>query len=71
MRKFFILIGILIVLLLILIFNIFPTNKISEDEINKMVRMYANEIKDLDKQINTMNEEIIDIKKEIRKLKKK
>ena len=36
-----------------------------------MVRMYANEIKDLDKQINTMNEEIIDIKKEIRKLKKK
>ena len=67
----FILIGILIVLLLILIFNIFPTNKISEDEINKMVRMYANEIKDLDKQINTMNEEIIDIKKEIRKLKKK
>ena len=67
----FILIGILIVLLLILIFNIFPTNEISEDEINKMVRMYANEIKDLDKQINTMNEEIIDIKKEIRKLKKK
>ena len=67
----FILIGILIVLHLILIFNIFPTNEISEDEINKMVRMYANEIKDLDKQINTMNEEIIDIKKEIRKLKKK
>ena len=67
----FILIGILMVLLLLLIFNIFPTNEISEDEINKMVRMYANEIKDLDKQINTMNEEIIDIKKEIRKLKKK